>query len=259
MSPTAAGSPTCADTTIGAGIKICHLYPQLMNIYADRGNIAVLRHRMAERGLKSEVVEIGLTTPIPDDCNLYYLGGGQDRDQLAVSEDLTAKAEPLLKAAANGAVVLGVCGGYQLLGHSYTSTKEFIAGIGLLDLETTADTNRLVGDVVAEVTLNGKTQIVVGYENHAGRTHLGPGCTPLALLQQGHGNNSNDGGEGAVSGKVLGTYLHGPLLPKNPWLADTLLAWALEHARNPVKLTPLNDQLENAAHEVAKTRTRRKK
>lgn len=236
-------------------VKLCHLYPDHMNIYADRGNIAVFRRRLEWRGLSLEVVEVGLGEPIPADCHLYYLGGGQDRDQMLVAEDLAHKADPLRHAAYDGAVVLGVCGGYQLLGHSYMAANgRTMPGVGLLDAETTAGTSRLIGDVVLEVTLNGRTRTVVGYENHAGRTHLGGGCTPLGRLHRGHGNNGDDRCEGAVAGRRVGTYLHGPLLPKNPWLADTLLGWALDHAGRPVELEPLDDDLEGSAHAVAATR-----
>ena len=243
-----------------AGVRLCHLYPDHLNIYADRGNIAVFRRRLEWRGLSLEVAEVGLRDPIPADCHLYYLGGGQDRDQALVAEDLADKAEPLRQAASNGAVVLGVCGGYQLLGHGYTAADgQRMPGIGLLDLETTAGSRRLIGDVVLDVTLNGETRTVVGYENHAGRTHLGGGCTPLGHLRRGHGNNGDDGCEGAVAGRRVGTYLHGPLLPKNPWLADTLLGWALDHAGYTVDLAPLDDDFEQAAHAVATTRAGRKR
>ena len=239
----------------GPPTRLCHLYPDHLNIYADRGNIAVLRRRLEWRGLSLAVVEVGLDDPIPDDCHLYYLGGGQDRDQAPVAENLAQKADPLLRAADDGAVVLGVCGGYQLLGHGYVAADgQRMPGIGLLDLETVAGETRLIGDVVMDVTLDGTAATVVGYENHAGRTHLGGGCTPLGQLRRGQGNNGTDGCEGAVAGRTVGTYLHGPLLPKNPWLADTLLSWALDCAGSPVDLEPLDDALEHAAHAVAETR-----
>lgn len=236
-------------------LRLCHLYPDHLNIYADRGNIAVFRRRLEWRALALEVVEVGLGEAVPDDCHLYYLGGGQDRDQMLVAEDLCSKADPLRQAASSGAVVLGVCGGYQLLGHGYTVTAtRQIPGIGLLDLHTVAGPGRLVGDVVLEATFDGQTRTVVGYENHAGRTYLGGGCTPLGRVRRGHGNNGGDGCEGAVAGRTVGTYLHGPLLPKNPWLADILLGWALDHAGRPTELAPLDDDLEQAAHAVAETR-----
>ena len=241
-------------------VRLCHLYPDHLNIYADRGNIAVLSRRLEWRGLSLEITEAGLGDPIAADCHFYYLGGGQDRDQMLVAEDLAHKADPLRHAANDGAVVLGVCGGYQLLGHGYTAADgQRMPGIGLLDLETTAGTSRLIGDVVLDVTLNGQSRTVVGYENHAGRTYLGGGCTPLGHLRRGHGNNGHDGCEGAVAGRRVGTYLHGPLLPKNPWLADTLLGWALDHAGCPADLEPLDDDFERSAHAVAATRAGRKR
>jgi len=240
-------------------VRLCHLYPDRLNIYADRGNIAVFHRRLGWRGLGLEVVEIGLGDPVPPDCHLYYLGGGQDRDQLLVADDLSHKAGPLRRAAEEGAVVLGVCGGYQLLGHGYrTADGRMMPGVGLLDVETTAAGRRLIGDVAMDVTLGGQTQTVVGYENHAGRTHLGGGCTPLGRLRRGHGNNGDDGCEGAVAGRRVGTYLHGPLLPKNPWLADTLLGWALDHAGISVGLAPLDDHLEQSAHAIAAARAGRR-
>lgn len=236
-------------------VRLGHLYPDHLNIYADRGNIAVFQRRLEWRGLAAEVVQVGLGDEIPDDCNLYYLGGGQDRDQLMVAEDLVRKVAPLRRAAESGAVVLAVCGGYQLMGHSYLAADgKRMGGTGLLDLETAASPDRLIGDVVLSVSLDGHTNKVVGYENHAGRTSLGPGCAPLGQVDKGHGNNGEDGFEGAVSGRRIGTYLHGPLLPKNPWLADILLRWALDHAGAAVELEPLDDTLEQAAHAAAVAR-----
>ena len=236
-------------------VRLGHLYPDHLNIYADRGNVAVFKRRLEWRGLTLEVVEVGLGDEIPDDCNLYYLGGGQDRDQLLVAQDLVAKADSLRRAADGGAAVLAVCGGYQLMGHSYVAANgEEMAGTGLLDLETTAGTDRLIGDVVLSVNLDGQTGTVVGYENHAGRTRLGSQSSPLGRVEKGHGNNGEDGFEGAVSGRRIGTYLHGPLLPKNPWLADTVLRWALDHSGANLELEPLDDTLEQSAHATAITR-----
>ena len=242
-------------STSRPAVRLGHLYPDHLNIYADRGNIAVFQRRLEWRGLSLEVVPVGLGDDIPDDCHLYYLGGGQDRDQLLVAEDLARKADSLRRAADDGAAVLAVCGGYQLMGHSYIAADgKKMAGTGLLDLETAAGTDRLIGDVVLSVTLDGYTSTLVGYENHAGRTRLGSECTPLGRVEKGDGNNGEDGFEGAVSGRRLGTYLHGPLLPKNPWLADTLLRWALDHAGADIELEPLDDSLEQAAHTTAISR-----
>ena len=238
-------------------VRLCHLYPGEMNIYADRGNIAVLRRRLEWRGLGLEVTQAGLGDPIPADHDIYYLGGGQDRDQALVAEDLPrTKAAALHAAAADGAVVLCVCGGYQLAGHGYTAVDgSRMPGIGLLDVDTVAGPTRLIGDLVIEADLGDATHRVVGFENHAGRTQVGPGARPLGRVVHGHGNNDRDGGEGAVRDRVIGTYLHGPLLPKNPWLADQVLSWALEHAtgRAPA-LEPLPDDLERVARAAAEAR-----
>lgn len=245
-----------------SAVRLCHLYPDEMNIYADRGNIAVLRRRLEWRGLELRVTEAGIGAPVPDDHDVYYLGGGQDRDQMAVAADLPrTKADALRSAAADGAVVLCVCGGYQLAGHGYTAVDgSRMPGIGLIDVDTVAGPTRLIGDLVIEAELDGETRRIVGFENHAGRTTLGPGLRPLGRVVTGHGNNDRDGGEGAVDGHVVGTYLHGPLLPKNPWFADVVLGWALEHATGTrPALEPLPDDLEEAAHRaaVARAGTRR--
>jgi CobQ-like glutamine amidotransferase family enzyme len=241
-------------------VRLCHLYPAEMNIYADRGNIAVLRSRLAWRGLGLEVVETGLGAPVdPGAHDMYYLGGGQDRDQAVVAEDLAAvKGAALREAASGGAVVLAVCGGFQLAGHGYTALDgSRMPGIGLLDLDTVAGTTRLIGNLVIACDLDGEERLAVGFENHAGRTTLAPGARPLGRVVHGHGNTGSDGVEGAVQGRVVGTYLHGPLLPKNPWLADLLLRWALEHRGADADLAPLDDGLEDAAREVAVRRARR--
>jgi CobQ-like glutamine amidotransferase family enzyme len=239
-------------------VRLGHLYPAEMNIYADRGNIAVLSRRLAWRGMALEVTPLGIGDPVaPGGHDLFYLGGGQDRDQMIVARDLVAtKADGLHAAIEAGAAMLCVCGGFQLAGHGYTGVDgDRMPGIGLLDLDTVAGSTRLIGDLVIDAELDGETRRVVGFENHAGRTHLGPGARPLGRVVHGHGNNGDDGFEGGVQRRVIGTYLHGPLLPKNPWLADTLLAWALEHrAGAPVALDPLDDSLEERARRVATDR-----
>ena len=242
-------------------LRLCHLYPGEMNIYADRGNIAVIRRRLEWRGLALEVTEAGIGDPVdPGAHDLYYLGGGQDRDQAVVAEDLAAvKGDALRSATAAGAAMLAVCGGFQLAGHGYTGTDGArMPGGGVLDADTVAGPTRLIGNLVIEAMLDGQARTVVGFENHAGRTTLGPGARPLGRVLSGHGNDGASGVEGAVQGRVIGTYLHGPLLPKNPWLADVVLAWALEHRTGGrVPLAPLDDALEHAAHEAAVARARR--
>jgi CobQ-like glutamine amidotransferase family enzyme len=235
-------------------VRVCHLYPGELNIYADRGNIAVLRRRLEWRGHVLEVIEAGIGDRIPDDADMYYLGGGQDRDQVIVAGDLAAtKADALHRAVDGGAVMLAVCGGYQLAGHGYTGVDGTrMPGIGVLDADTVAGPTRLIGDVVICVKVAGAPLTVVGFENHAGRTTLGPGSVPFGTVRHGHGNNDMDGTEGAITKRAIGTYLHGPLLPKNPELADLLLGWALEHATGaPATLTPLDDTLELQAQRAA--------
>ena len=242
-----------------SGVRLCHLYPRELNIYADRGNIAVFTQRLAWRGLPVEVVAVEVGDALPRDCDLYYLGGGQDRDQAVVADDLRrAKAADLAAVAADGAVVFAVCGGYQLAGHGYTGVDGTrMEGLSLLDADTTAGATRLIGDLVIAAEIDGVIETVVGFENHAGRTHLGPAARPLGRVISGNGNNGVDSGEGAVQGRIVGTYLHGPLLPKNPWLADRLLGWAIEHATGrPAELTPIDDEIEAAAHAAAVARAR---
>ena len=240
-------------------LRLCHLYPRELNIYADRGNIAVFAKRLEWRGLSLDVVEVELGDPLPTDCGVYYLGGGQDRDQAVVADDLRrGKAADLARVVDDGAVVLAVCGGYQLAGHGYTGVDgRRMEGIALLDADTVAGRTRLIGDLVIDAELDGEHQLVVGFENHAGRTRLGPKARPLGRVVSGNGNNGEDGGEGAVQGRIVGTYLHGPLLPKNPWLADRLIAWGLERAGGDRRrLDPIDDSLEESAHAAAVARAR---
>jgi CobQ-like glutamine amidotransferase family enzyme len=223
-----------------------------MNIYADRGNLLVLRRRCAWRGIGFTLRAAGLGDAIdPDAHDLFYLGGGQDRDQRLCARDLVdTKRDALHAAAARGAVVLGVCGGFQLLGRSYALGEEEIPGLGLVDLHTVrSDGPRLIGDVAIEVDLDGDgPRILAGFENHGGRTHLGPGAQPLGRVVRGHGNTGASGAEGVRRDGVIGTYLHGPLLPKNAWFAD----WLIRRAAGIPDLEPLDDALEAAAHAEAR-------
>ncbi|HEV3376466.1 MAG TPA: hypothetical protein VG126_04235 [Thermoleophilaceae bacterium] len=232
-------------------LKVCALYPDLMNIYADRGNIAVLRARCEWRGLGFELAASSLGDPLdPDAHHLFYIGGGQDRDQAAVAHDMAAtKRDALHAAAARGAVVLGVCGGYQLLGHHYEIGGEQLPGVGLADLHTVREEGpRLIGNCAIEADLGDGPRVIAGFENHGGRTYLGEGERPLGRVLAGHGNNGKDGLEGVHRRNVIGTYLHGPLLPKNVWLADRLIELALW-----IELQPLaDDSLEEAAHGSAR-------
>jgi CobQ-like glutamine amidotransferase family enzyme len=232
-------------------LRVCSLYPELMNIYADRGNIAVLRARCEWRGIGFEHARVSLQDRLdPQAHDLFYMGGGQDRDQIAVAHDMAeTKREALHAAAGRGAVVLAVCGGYQLLGHSYQLGDEQLPGIGLVDLHTVREPGpRLIGNCAIEADLGTGPRVIAGFENHGGRTYLGDGERPLGRVLAGNGNNGRDGFEGAHRGNVIGTYLHGPLLPKNIWLADRLIELALG-----VTLEPLPDQaLEDGAHASAR-------
>lgn len=243
-------------------IRVGHLYPSYLNIYADRGNIAVLERRAAWRGHSLEVDELGLDDAIvPGAHDLYYIGGGQDREQLLVAPNLATKADALREAILDGgAALLAVCGGYQLLGRGYRGFHgEDMPGVGLLPLETVAGERRMIGDVLLECELeSGVPRTLAGFENHAGRTKLDPGAEPLGRVVAGFGNDGESGYEGCRLGRAIGTYLHGPLLPRNPWLADWLLAQALAHRTGgePPHLAPLPDELETRAHEVSAGRAR---
>ncbi len=235
-----------------ARLRICALYPDLMNIYADRGNLLLLERRCRWRGIGFELCTSGLGEPLDATADLYYIGGGQDRDQKLCAADLARlKRDDVHAAAGRGAVILAVCGGYQLLGNSYQLGEETLPGVGLVDLDTVrADGPRLIGNVAIEVELEpGRRQVLAGFENHGGRTRLGAGTSPLGRVLKGHGNNDADGLEGVRAGNVIGTYLHGPLLPKNAWFADWLIATAVDL---PQPLASLDDELERAAHAQAR-------
>jgi len=225
-------------------IVVGHLYPDYLNIYADRGNIAVLARRASWRGHELEVRTVSVGAPVePGEHDLLYVGGGQDREQALVAEDLVAKADGVRAAVDSGAALLAVCGGYQLMGRSY---RDFhggdLPGIGVFPLETIAGETRMIGDVLLECELEpGVARTLAGFENHAGRTRLDAGAEPL----------------GRVVGRAVGTYLHGPLLPRNPWFADWVLAQALAHRLGePPVFEPLADDLEQQAHTVSASRAR---
>jgi CobQ-like glutamine amidotransferase family enzyme len=237
-------------------LRVLWLYPEHMNIYADRGNIAVLERRCRWRGIGFELVRAGPGERLsPNAHDLLYIGGGQDRDQALVARDLVeSKRESLAEAIAEGASMLAVCGGYQLLGRSYALPGgELLPGLGFVDLETVREPGpRLIGNVVIELDLGDGPQRLAGFENHGGRTYLGEGEQPLGKVISGFGNNGRDGHEGVRRGRLIGTYLHGPLLPKNSWLADRVIEWGLERGSGErTRLEPLDDELERRAHECA--------
>jgi len=238
-----------------------HLYPDYLNIYADRGNIAVLARRAAWRGIDLDYRTISLGEALrPGEHDLLYVGGGQDREQALIAPDLAARAEPIRAAVDGGAALLAVCGGYQLLGRFYRDRAGAeLSGVGLFPHETIAGERRMIGDVLLECELEpGRRRTLAGFENHAGRTLLDPGGEPLGRVVAGFGNDGESGFEGCRVLRAIGTYLHGPLLPRNPWLADWLLAQALAHRSGggPPELEPLADELEAEAHEVSAGRAR---
>jgi CobQ-like glutamine amidotransferase family enzyme len=237
-------------------LRVCALYPDLMNIYADRGNLLLLERRCRWRGIGFELSSSGIGDELdPDGADLFYIGGGQDRDQELCAHDMAELKRAALHAVADrGAIIFAVCGGYQLLGESYELGVRTLPGAGIVELRTVReDGPRLIGNAAIEVTLTpGEPRTIAGFENHGGRTILGPSARPLGRILRGNGNNGRDGSEGVLSGprsNVIGTYLHGPLLPKNAWLADWLIARAL---RLSEPLAPLHDVLEQAAHGEAR-------
>jgi CobQ-like glutamine amidotransferase family enzyme len=238
------------------GLRLLALYPEQMNIYADRGNVIFLQRRCEWRGLGFEYAVSGPGESFdPAAHDLIYIGGGQDRDQRAVAKDmLSSKRDAVAAALGDGAALLAVCGGYQLLGESYELGAERIEGLGLADLKTVREPGpRLIGNVAIEVDVDGHRRTLAGFENHGGRTYLGANATPLGRVISGHGNNGGDNYEGVRFDNAIGTYLHGPLLPKNAWLADHLIALAIERRTGTrPELQPLDDKLEDAAHASAR-------
>jgi lipid II isoglutaminyl synthase (glutamine-hydrolysing) len=239
-------------------IVVGHLYPDYLNIYADRGNIAVLARRAGWRGHELDVHAVSMRDAVhPGEYDLLYIGGGQDREQALVAQDLATKAAGVLESVAAGAALLAVCGGYQLLGRSYRDFHGVdLPGIGLFPLDTVAGKRRMIGDVLLECELEpGKRRTLAGFENHAGRTRLDAQAQPLGRVLAGFGNDGMSGWEGCRVGRAVGTYLHGPLLPRNPWFADWVLAQALAHRLGtPPELDPLPDELETEAHTVSARR-----
>ena len=230
-------------------IKIAHLYPELLNLYGDGGNIITLRKRCEWRGIECEVAEVHYgERPTFDDVDIAFIGGGSDREQRIVCEELLAVGPELKAYVEDNGVLLAVCGGYQLLGHSYAMGDETLQGLSLVDLYTDRGTPRLIGNVMIQTDLFETP--VLGYENHGGRTHLGSGVDPLGRVLSGYGNDGQSGYAGVRWKNVVGTYIHGPLLPKNPDLADWLLTRALERKGADAALEPLDDTQERAANNV---------
>jgi hypothetical protein len=242
--------------TIDRSIRVLVLYPEVMDVYADRGNLIALRERCRAHGIEVEVTNVGLGDPLPEEADLVLIGGGQDAEQRRVAADLVARGARLRSWVEEGAGVLAVCGGFQLFGHSYrTAEGEDLPGIGIFDVTTVAPPSgweRCIGDVLAIADLEDVGELV-GFENHGGRTYLGAQARPFARVLFGHGNNGDDTSEGAVYREAIGTYLHGPLLPKNPALTDRLILAGLRHRYGPdMSLEPVEvDAWAARAHETA--------
>lgn len=233
-------------------IRVSVLYPDHLNIYADRGNLSFLQKRCEWRGIELELQSVGFGDRLdPEACDLIYLGGGQDRDQSLCARDLKGeKAATLRDWFSAGRPLLAVCGGYQLLGSYYASSTERIEGAGAAPLHTEAGNERLIGAIAIQTELGGPAGgVLAGFENHAGRTVLGSDAQALGRVLKGYGNDGESGLEGVLNGHSIGTYLHGPLLPKNWWLADWMIAGAL--GREASELAPLDEQFERLAHQAA--------
>ena len=249
-------------------LRIAHLYPEQMNIYGDRGNILALTRRCAWRGIDVDLLPVGVGIEVDwAEVDIAFFGGGQDSGQALIAEDFVMRHGPALRAAIDGGLaLLSICGGYQLLGHYFlTHTGEKLPGVGALDVHTVGGDVRLIGNIVVEVEVGGwgsgvwgsaltpdpqpATRLrLVGFENHSGRTYLGPGARPLGRVLAGHGNNGEDGTEGVVYRNAFGCYMHGSLLPKNPQFADHLIGLALERRYGlSATLASLHDDLELAA------------
>jgi len=248
-------------TTPVKTVRICHLYPRLLSVAGDRGNLFAIMQRCAWRGIRFSVTDADVGD-VPDftKSDLILMHGGQDREMTAAARDLAEKAGPLREAIEGNAVVLAVCAGYQLLGHYYAPAEgPRIEGIDVLDVVTEAGPTRFIGHVAVDCDFgSGNRGQLTGFENHSGRTRLGSGAEPLGHVLAGGGNNGEDGTEGARYREVYATYLHGPVLPKNPWLADHLISRALEHRYSDVgPLEPLTDQAEAQAHAASLRLARR--
>lgn len=234
-------------------LTICHLYPDVMNIYGDRGNIIALQQRLKWRGIESHVITINSGDALPTQTvDIYFFGGGQDQAQSAIAKDLTKHADTLRYDVEDGAVLISVCGGYQLLGKYYLDQDgRRTPGIGLFDVETKAGTRRMVGNISISLGSMLPGEKVIGFENHSGRTYLGKGAKPFGHVLAGFGNNGEDKTEGVVYKNAIGTYLHGSLLPKNPKLTDYFLQQAVTRKDPDFVFNPLESSVEKSAFDEA--------
>ena len=237
-------------------LRLLHFYPELLNLYGDRGNLTCLYQRLRWSGIDSEIISINLRQPFElEQADFIFMGGGSDREQSLVFSELRQHSMELEKQIEDGMPVLCICGAYQLLGQYYENPAgERLAGLELFNFHTTARPQRLIGNVVIEAELDGITSRLVGFENHGGRTYFDdPNLKPLGQVIRGYGNNGEDGGEGLRYRNLIGTYLHGPILPKNPALADHLLRLILQR-RGMEYRSAANDRIEQLAHQQAQQR-----
>ena len=240
-------------------LKICHLYPDILNLYGDRGNILCMERRLRWRDIAVTTTNISVGMPLKAaDYDLFFIGGGQDFEQEVLLDDLKGEKTAELKAAIeDGVPVLAICGGYQMLGQYYkTWDGQQCDFTGALDLYTVGSEQRMIGNYM--FTCDEADCKIVGFENHSGKTYLGSGVKPLGKVLEGYGNNGEDGTEGARYKNVFASYSHGCLLPKNPKLADLILKLALERKYGKVELPPLADEFETAAHNYMEARLSRK-
>lgn len=230
-------------------LKICHLYPDILNLYGDRGNLISMENRLRRRGISAEIFGVSVNEDLKvSDYDMFFIGGGQVLSQETLLRDFHAKSKELASAAADGKTILAIDGGYQLLGR-YLKTADGVQHdfAGILDVYTVEGKKRMTGDCA--LSWNEQTEIkIVGFENHAGKTYLGPEVRPLGTMLHGFGNNGEDGTEGACFNNVFASYLHGSLLPKNPALCDRILSRTLEYKYGKVSLEPLSDDFEMKAH-----------
>ena len=238
-------------------LKICHLYPDILNLYGDRGNIICMQKRMQWRGIQTEIAEISVGDQLNyDDYDIFFIGGGQDFEQGVLLEDLAkGKSEAIAHAVDEEKVFLAICGGYQMLGNYYkTWDGKECNFIGALDLYTVGAKERMIGNYMYQCDETDGGIVVVGFENHSGKTYLGDKVRPMGKVLSGHGNNGEDGTEGARYKNVFATYSHGSLLPKNPKLADYILKTALKRKYPDISLEELDDTFENNAHDYMQHR-----
>lgn len=238
-------------------LKICHLYPDVLNLYGDRGNIMCMQKRLFWRGIDCQITELPIGERADfSEFDLFFIGGGQDFEQEILLSDLRAnKADEIISAIADGKTFLAVCGGYQMLGRYYeTALGAQCDFLGAVDMYTVGSQTRMIGNYVFTLGEHSGGSEIVGFENHSGKTYLGPGAQPLGAIKVGFGNNGEDGTEGVRYKNVFGTYSHGPVLPKNPLFCDTLLQCALEYKYPGAALEPLSDLVEQKAHAVMRSR-----